>query len=299
MESLVSAIITTRNRSSLLTGAIESVLAQTYKHLECIVVDDASTDNTTEVCKAYPVKYIRISKEESHGGNYARNLGIKASQGEYCAFLDDDDRWMPEKIEKQIALAKEKGSSLVYCQRQYQFVENGKVVNSVNDRVTLPSGDLSGRIFRHYITNTSCLLAKKSTLEKVGLFDENLLKWQEYDLMIRMAMVTEIFYVDECLCLYTINRTDKLRISNDFQRVPKTISYFRRKYANRINNLGMRNRFGFEHLCIGELFIFAKKNRMRKVQAQYFIPFYFLSFVDMCMSPKYYFERLGRRLARQ
>ena len=86
--ALVSAIITTHNRCELLVRAIESVLSQTYSELECIVVDDASEDETPEVCKRYPVIYIQIPKEESRGGNYARNLGIKASKGAYCAFLE-------------------------------------------------------------------------------------------------------------------------------------------------------------------------------------------------------------------
>ena len=91
---LVSAIITTHNRAELLTRAIESVLGQTYQEMEVIVVDDASTDNTSDVCAKYPIKYIYIPEAESQGGNYARNLGIRAAKGEYCAFLDDDDYWL-------------------------------------------------------------------------------------------------------------------------------------------------------------------------------------------------------------
>lgn len=91
---LVSAIITTHNRAELLTRAIESALGQTYREIEVIVVDDASTDNTREVCEKYPIHYIHIPKAESRGGNYARNLGIRAVKGEYCAFLDDDDYWL-------------------------------------------------------------------------------------------------------------------------------------------------------------------------------------------------------------
>ena len=102
--AFVSAIITTHNRCDLLVRAIESVLSQTYREQECIVVDDASVDDTSEVCKRYPVIYLQIPKEESRGGNYARNLGIKASKGKYCAFLDDDDYWLPTKIEKQVEL---------------------------------------------------------------------------------------------------------------------------------------------------------------------------------------------------
>lgn len=97
MESIikfVSAIITTYNRAELLMRAIESVLRQTYREMEIIVVDDASIDNTREVCGKSSILYIHILKAESRGGNYARNLGIRAVKGEYCAFLDDDDYWL-------------------------------------------------------------------------------------------------------------------------------------------------------------------------------------------------------------
>ena len=103
MEPLVSAIITTHNRKKMVGRAIESVLCQTYKNLECIVVDDASDESAESVCKSYPVHYIYIPKEESTGGNHARNVGIMKAKGKYVAFLDDDDYWLPTKIEKQVA----------------------------------------------------------------------------------------------------------------------------------------------------------------------------------------------------
>ena len=112
---LVSAIITTHNRLELLKRAIESVRTQTYSNMECIVVDDASTDGTYEYCQGQPVRYLYIPPEESKGGNYARNRGIEMAQGEYVAFLDDDDCWLPEKTTKQVRLLEEKRCGLVYC----------------------------------------------------------------------------------------------------------------------------------------------------------------------------------------
>ena len=99
----VSAVITTHNRCELLLKAIESVKNQTYKNIEIIVVDDASSDSTLDKCRILDgIKYIRINT--SKGGNYARNVGIKNSSGHYIAFLDDDDEWYPTKIEKQLGL---------------------------------------------------------------------------------------------------------------------------------------------------------------------------------------------------
>lgn len=109
MKELVTAIITTHNRLELLKRAIESVMTQSYPNIELIIVDDHSTDGTDEYCKqlsisTHNITYINIPREQSKGGNYARNLGIKNSHGVYIAFLDDDDIWLPEKINLQVQL---------------------------------------------------------------------------------------------------------------------------------------------------------------------------------------------------
>ena len=116
-KKLVSAIITTHNRRDLLKRAIDSVLVQTYTNIELIVVDDASDDGTSEVCNDKRIKYIYIPKSESHGGNYARNLGIKTSKGEYCAFLDDDDVWLPRKIELQLEAFSKNPQNIGFSER--------------------------------------------------------------------------------------------------------------------------------------------------------------------------------------
>ena len=254
---LVSAIITTRNRSQLLRKAIESVLSQTYKELECVVVDDSSTDDTRQVCSEYPVRYIYIPKEESRGGNYARNMGVKASKGEYVAFLDDDDYWLSAKIEKQLALLEDKKCEMVYCMRRYQNIENGKVVKEWEEPRPKPQGDLRDEIFEHYITNTSCILAKKSLIEQIGGFDENLRKWQEYDLMIRAAQVSEIYYVNENLCVYRNDNEDRNRISNDINRITDTVKKITRKYWGRIKVLPLRTKLYFMGMCIEDAYILA------------------------------------------
>lgn len=269
---LVSAIITTRNRSQLLRKAIESVLSQTYKELECVVVDDSSTDDTRQVCSEYPVRYIYIPKEESRGGNYARNLGVKASKGEYVAFLDDDDYWLSAKIEKQLALLEDKKCEMVYCMRRYQNIENGQVVKEWEEPRPKPQGDLRDEIFRHYITNTSCILATKSLIEQIGGFDENLRKWQEYDLMIRAAQVSEIYYVNENLCVYRNDNEDKNRISNDFNRITDTVKKISQKYWGRIRILPLRTKFYFMGMCIEDSYILAMKTNHLFYRCLLFLP---------------------------
>lgn len=296
---LVSAIITTHNRAELLTRAIESVLGQTYPEMEVIVVDDASTDNTSDVCAKYPIQYIYIPEVESRGGNYARNLGIRAANGEYCAFLDDDDYWLPTKIEKQMALALDKDSACVFCLRKYEYYENGVIARFREEPRRKPSGDLSQLIFKRYVTNTSCILAKTSLIREVGCFDENFRKWQEYDLMIRLAEKTPIYYVDEILCVYRVDKKDTNRISNDFDRVIETICKIRKKYSKRMASLPLSIRLYFYDTCIENIYKLAKKTNHRLWLWGLFLPRQVLRIYKMLDDREFAKEEYNRTLMKK
>ena len=247
--ALVSAIITTHNRCDLLVRAIESVLSQTYSEMECIVVDDASEDETPEICKRYPVIYIQIPKEESRGGNYARNLGIKASKGEYCAFLDDDDYWLPTKIEKQVDLIEKKECELVYCGRTLEIVEKTGI--SYRDRLTNPQncGDMKIKILNTITTVTTCILAKRQALLDVGLFDENLRFWQEYELTIRLAQRTPFYYVNESLAVYRVDVGDRNCLTNKYFPWRDAVKYIHKKHAPLYSKLNIDERLKVKYLA--------------------------------------------------
>ena len=119
---MVSVIIPTYNREKLIKRSIESVLAQTYADLECIVVDDGSTDNTQSVVEAIPdhrVKYVKLP--EGKGANAARNFGVSIAKGEYIAFQDSDDLWDPEKLERQLAFMKEHGYAFTFTDYRIRY----------------------------------------------------------------------------------------------------------------------------------------------------------------------------------
>ena len=237
---MVSAIITTHNRKELLKRAIESVFSQTYKDMECIVVDDASTDGTIELCKSYPIKYIYIPKEESKGGNYARNIGIKASSGYYCAFLDDDDYWLPEKIEKQVSLIQEKQCELVYCGRKSEYI----YPNSTIYKDILPDsrlcGDMHKLILLHICCTTSTILVLRQALIDVNFFDESLKFWQEYELTIRLAQRQPFYFVNEVLCVYRVNINDTNRLTNKYFEWRKAVKYIHNKHKKLYKNLTLK-----------------------------------------------------------
>lgn len=242
---LVSAIITTHNRCELLQRAIDAALNQTYHPMEVIVVDDASTDDTQNVCKRYGnrIIFIHISKEESRGGNHARNLGIKASHGEYCAFCDDDDCWMPDKTEKQMALMMTGEYELVHGGRKLEYIKPG----GVEYKDTLPTSEKYGDMRKNILlticaTTTTTILANRKALFEVGLFDESLGFWQEYELTIRMAQRKPFGAVIEPLCLYRVDMQDAHRLTNKYFAWRKAVKYIRNKHKALYANLTTREK---------------------------------------------------------
>jgi len=244
---MVSAIITTHNRSTLLRRAIESVLSQTYTEIECIVVDDKSTDDTKEVCASYPsVQYIYIPPEESKGGNYARNKGIYVSKGEYVAFLDDDDAWMPTKIEEQMNVAQSSKCNLIYCGwRVEDIAKNGEITYIDELPHTNGRGDFSKRIFERIPATTSELLINRELIMQVGCFDENLKFWQEYELLIRLAQETPFDYANAPLIIYRRDQNDEHRLTNKYEGWKQSVNYISKKHRNLISDLSYIQRLRF------------------------------------------------------
>jgi glycosyltransferase involved in cell wall biosynthesis len=239
-QELVSAIIITHNRIDLVQKAILSVKNQTYPSIELVVVDDASDDRTKEVLSKIAdevgFRYIYISKVESKGGNHARNVGIMASRGLYIALLDDDDEWIPEKIDKQIMYLKSNPDyGAVTCSRIMEYNFKGKKKQRVSDRL---KGDLKAKIWSRTAFNTSEVMIRRDCFDKVGMFDEQLHFWQEYEFSIRLCQITPIGLIPEHLVLYRIVRKDKNRLTNNlvgWEEAVKYVDYKHRKLLDKVS----------------------------------------------------------------
>lgn len=236
MESLASAVITTHNRKDFLVKALRSALEQTYQNMEIIVVDDKSTDGTKEYMEEFvnsasnqhsiPIKYIYNSSEG--GANKARNIGIMESKGEYIAFLDDDDEWMKEKTEKQVNYFNcHPDVGIVSCARVFEYNLKKRVRQDVNK---LMEGDLNQNVFKRIPFTTSCMMVRRSLLTKVGVFDENLRYWQEYELLIRLCQETKVGVVKDHLTLYRKNTQDKNRLTNNIDGWEEAVQYIDEKH---------------------------------------------------------------------
>jgi glycosyltransferase involved in cell wall biosynthesis len=197
---LISVIIPTYNSERFVTEAIDSVLAQTFKDFEILVIDDGSTDETESLMRRYdaPVRYIR---QENGGVAVARNRGIEESRGKYIAFLDADDTWFPEKLERQLrSLEASAGHRACYSAFLVVDADLKELGISRSARFGLAIEDL---LLRGNVIGSICtVLCERSLFETAGGFDPDLSQCADWDMWVRLAELTEFIYLDEPLVTY-------------------------------------------------------------------------------------------------
>jgi glycosyltransferase involved in cell wall biosynthesis len=203
----VSVVIPTYNRADLLRVAIQSALGQTFPDLEILVVDDGSTDSTPQVVRQVrDPRLIYIRQPHSGLPAVARNTGLRQARGEYIAFLDSDDLWLPEKLALQVEYMDEHPEvGLVYANA---FTFTGDPPQSDPGPLLRPGGGLTGHVFEQLyghpqIPNLTVLI-RAALVETVGLFDEDerLKANEDYEYWLRIAGRYPIGYIDRPLACY-------------------------------------------------------------------------------------------------
>lgn len=209
MGPLVSAVIPAYNCERFIAETIRSVLGQTYRDVECIVVDDGSTDGTARVVEAFGDR-VRLVRQANAGPSRARNTGVAAARGEYVAFLDSDDAWLPEKLERQVPLLQSRPElGLVYT--GIYFADETLTPTSV---MLPPDG-------RRALRNTLLLelpviplsmtgVMPTRAFHEVGGFDEQLSNASDWDFTCRVAAAFPVEGVQEPLALYRLHGASQL-----------------------------------------------------------------------------------------
>ena len=196
-EPLVSVIIPTYNRGRLILDSINSVLNQTYKNIELIVVDDCSTDNTEEILKSINdsrIKYVKL--EKNSGACIARNKGIELSTGEFIAFNDSDDLWLPEKINSQLDFLYENNAEISFCKMECRTPKNKFIHNFPNiDQNKQISYE---EILKYNCASTQTIFGKSECFRNV-MFDTRMPRLQDWDEVLRLSQKYRIFYQNEIL----------------------------------------------------------------------------------------------------
>ena len=271
-NNLVSCIIPSYKRTDTLRRAINSVLKQTYKNIEVLIVDDNfNGDEYSEQVRNIVVSFdnprIRLISQPMHiNGAEARNAGVRAAKGEYIAFLDDDDEWLSEKIEKQLRFLKD---NPIYdgCSVFYQEFNNNIVVHSCPPYI---ARDLFYKIFcREVAVLTPTVLLKKGCLINTGIFDNSLKRHQDLQMLLRFTSKYNLGVLPEYLV--KIHRDSEINRPN-----AKSIIEIKKKFFRSVQDL-------FDSCT-------SKEKRIIKFAHCYEVLFVALKQKQFVMAIKYFFK---------
>jgi glycosyltransferase involved in cell wall biosynthesis len=214
---LVSVVITTYNRPSYLRKAVESVLDQTYDEIELVVVDDHSNTPASEAVAGVDVESISafhcVRHEENRGANAARNTGIRTASGEYIAFLDDDDRWKPEKVERQVRTFESAGESVGVV---YTGIES---IRAEGRKTSIPPAverDMTRVLLCRNVVGTMSVVMVRADIAKATPLDERFPAWADLEWYINLSRKTGFERIAEPLVVYDFTSHD--RLSDDFEK---------------------------------------------------------------------------------
>lgn len=200
MHPLVTVIIPTYNRAATIRRAIDSVLGQSYKELELIIVDDCSSDNTVQIVHSYCDKRINlICLPQNGGANAARNMGISAAKGEYIAFQDSDDEWLKDKLAVQMDYINITGKKVCYCQHTLITETKRISIPEQTNQKEIYEEKISDVLRKRNVISTQTLVIHKEVVEKIGMFDETMKRLQDYEFVIRICQKYNIAYINQSL----------------------------------------------------------------------------------------------------
>jgi glycosyltransferase involved in cell wall biosynthesis len=198
----VSVIIPTYNRAALVKRAICSVLEQSFSDLEVLVIDDASTDDTADVVAGIRDSRVRyLLQTQNSGGGAARNAGLAAAIGDFIAFQDSDNEWLPNKLNKQMALFISSPDQLDVVYSGFWKVKDHRKSYFPYHHIKQREGDIHQALLWGNFIDTSAILVKKECLVQVGGFDERLPRFQDWELCLRLSKLFSFGFIDEPLHL--------------------------------------------------------------------------------------------------
>ncbi len=209
MKPNISVIIPTYNRKDFLLTTVESVINQTFHDFELLIIDDGSTDNTRDFISQYNdsrIRYYYLKKNK--GPSFARNFGIKKSRADFIAFLDSDDRWKKDKLKIQYN-AMISNSRFLLSHTEEIWYKNGKILNPKKIHKKR-GGDIFEQSLKLCSISMSTVMAHKDIFNKVGLFDENLIVCEDYDMWLRVTSRYSILLISDYLTLKEGGHTDQL-----------------------------------------------------------------------------------------
>ncbi|WP_445506443.1 glycosyltransferase family 2 protein [Niallia sp. 03190] len=278
----VSVIIPTYNRERYISKSVESVLNQTVSALEVLIIDDGSTDNTENVIKALLEKDNRIKyyKIKNGGANKARNYGISRAQGNYIAFNDSDDLWRENKLEIELNLLNKEGNEKFVG----AFSKFNINYNSTSD--ILPKKvkkNIFSQLLYQNVVNTPNLIIQKSVLENVGKFNEEIKRFQDWDLALRITKEYNLLFIPKVL---TDTFRYGLNISDNNKEAINSLIRFDQLY-DKYRDKHIKTKFYYEIARYEYLSGQSKKFFYKAIKNDILSLRQFLSFQKFCYKNKY------------
>lgn len=282
---IVSVIIPTYNRTDFLKLTLESILNQTFKDFEIIVVDDGTpNDDNFFLCQTFEkVKYIKI--ENSGGPAKPRNVGIREAKGKYIAFVDDDDLWLCNKLEKQAAVLENNPDfGLVHCCCEI-IDQNGIEKKEIIGRpgsLNVKHGDVSMRMMGNWTLMMPTPLIRKNVIDKVGFFNEIIPSaLEDVEFWTRCSFETQFYYLDEPLAQYRVHSTN---ISADALKYLELPLYLKKVIEKQLSIERISNyQYGFllNNLCAMQIRT-VKKDVFKTFKNLYLLDIFWMFKISNC-----------------
>jgi len=236
---LFSVVIPAYNRAKVIPRAVDSVLAQTFADFEIVVIDDGSTDNLREACEKYGSPQIHYYHQPNAGSNPARNMGVKMARGYYLSFLDSDDTWEPQYLHEVLQkFESDSEIGFVWVKRIKKHLPGGRTEAKEFRK-------LEGFVYKEvlqqgFLINSSCVTAKRSLVEAVGAWDNNLQACQDDDLCFRLTKATKVGYVNKALSIFYIDSSIERISSSGTRRAWNSLFLWRKFAKDVISHCGKR-----------------------------------------------------------
>ena len=207
-----SVVITCYNYGHFIAEAIESVLQQTLSDVEILIIDDGSTDNSGEIAQRYLVdSRVHYFRQDNGGQAKAKNAGIRHSTGEFIAFLDADDRWTPDKLQKQVVLFQDSQVGVVFSRAKYIDKDGDEISFKLTGRWLQPKrGKVTEELFMDNFVPFSSSIVRKECFDRFGTFDETLKMGIDWDLWLRISTGYHFNFVDEPLLEYRMGHSGQM-----------------------------------------------------------------------------------------
>lgn len=261
-KPVVSVITPTFNRAAFLPQAIESVLGQTFADLELLIIDDGSTDNTRQLVEGYAQdKRIRYFYQENQGQSIARNRGLQEARGEFVCFLDSDNAWMPDKLEKSVSVMQgQKAIDVLYG----DFIEiDEQGVELGANKMKRHSGRITPELLKDNFVSMNTTMTRRACFEDMGGFDTNDRLAEDYGLWLRLSTRYRFFYLPAILGYYRIMQDQisthkelRLKANEDL------LLAFLQTYPDSVT--GGERRRGLSHFYLRSARYYASNRQLRK-----------------------------------